>query len=300
MTSLGKQLSTATRQSRRLGCQRTQAAMLSVALAISATLPAGGVALARETDQEREGAAAPEPTPPDSTADPDFDPGGDTPLPFDLGAPTDGGDDDSGDGAPVDTEPVSDPDALDVLLDDPTAAPDALDGTDNPGAPAETPPTQLPAPTPTPVSPPPAATSPQVDTDTEKPASTEQRSSGRGKADTTRKRTRDRVRKRPAIRVTIPAAAVRPVAVPAVPVATTAAESVQAAATEPSTRARSGQRTYTVQPDDHLWKIASDLLGPGATNSEIVAESNRLYRLNRDRIGDDPNVLIAGTVLRLR
>jgi hypothetical protein len=42
------------------------------------------------------------------------------------------------------------------------------------------------------------------------------------------------------------------------------------------------------------------VLGAGATDAEIAAESNRIYGLNRDRIGDDPNILIAGTVLRLR
>ena len=47
-------------------------------------------------------------------------------------------------------------------------------------------------------------------------------------------------------------------------------------------------------------RIASDLLGSGATSAEVVAESNHLYHLNRDEIGDDPNVLIAGTVFRLR
>lgn len=54
-----------------------------------------------------------------------------------------------------------------------------------------------------------------------------------------------------------------------------------------------------MQSGESLWTIASDLLGAGATDAQIAAETNRLYRLNRDRIGDDPNVLIAGTVLRL-
>jgi nucleoid-associated protein YgaU len=55
-----------------------------------------------------------------------------------------------------------------------------------------------------------------------------------------------------------------------------------------------------VQRGESLWTIASDLLGASAADAEIAAESSRLYRLNRDRIGDDPNLLIAGTVLRLR
>lgn len=83
------------------------------------------------------------------------------------------------------------------------------------------------------------------------------------------------------------------------PLQQAAAEPVQAA-TPSSDRPRPGQATYTVQDGDSLWKIASALLGEGATNAEIVAESNRIYRLNRDRIGADPNVLAVGTVLRLR
>lgn len=55
-----------------------------------------------------------------------------------------------------------------------------------------------------------------------------------------------------------------------------------------------------MQPGEPLWTIASDLINPGATDAQIAAESNRLYRLNRARIGDDPNMLIAETVLRLR
>lgn len=292
-------ISTFAGHARRVFSQRAQATLLSVALVLGSTLPAG-VAVAQEADQEREGVAVPEPTtPPDSTADPDFDPGGDTALPFDLGAPADGGDDDSGDGAPVDVEPVTDPDALAVPLDDPAAmAPDALDGTDEPAAPVEpAPPTPLPAPAPAPTPSPPAAMTPQTNGDQQ--AAGDRRQAARDKRSAARKRQRDRARQRPAIRVTIPAppAVAPPPAAPA-PVTTTTAEPVEAATPKP--RARAGEDTYTVQPGDHLWEIASDLLGPGATDAEIVAESNRVYGLNPDVIGGDPDLLIPGTVLRLR
>jgi hypothetical protein len=265
--------------------------MLSVALAISAALP-GGVALAQEADQEREGAAAPEPAPPDATADPRFDPGGDSHLPFNIGAPTGGGDDDSGDGPPVDVEPVTDPDALGLLLDDPGAvAPDAVEGADEPVAPVEQPVPAAPSPAPAP----PAAAAPEVEAPN--PPTAKRRSNDRGKTSTKRKRAQDRGQQRPVIRVTIPAAvpAPAPVVVPAAP----AVEPV-ATTTAPDKPARPGQRSYRVRSGDSLWKIASDVLGAGATNAEIVAESNRIYQLNRDRIGPDPDVLAVGTVLRLR
>ena len=128
-------------------------------------------------------------------------------------------------------------------------------------------------------------------------ANADQQTAG-GKRDAARKRQRDRARQRPAVQVTIPAPAPPPPA-PA-PAPTTAPEPVQAATSPPAERPHPGRSTYTVQPDDSLWKIASALLGAGATNAEIVAESNRLYGLNDDVIGDNPNMLIAGTVLRLR
>jgi hypothetical protein len=268
--------------------------MLSVALALSGVLPAAGTAVAQEPDQEREGSAAPEPTPPDSTADPDFDPGGETGLPFNLELRGGGGDDDSSDGAPVDVEPVTDPDAPAVAPDDSTAlAPDAIEGTDEPAPPAEAvQPTPLPAPAPAPTTPPPAATAPMPDAD--------QRAAGdRRRAAPTRKRQRDREPLRRAITVTLPATAVPPSPAPA-PVVTTPTVETAPTTTEPRSRARSGQGSHTVQSGESLWRIASDLLGSGATDAEIAAESNRLFGLNRDRIGDDPNMLIAGTVLRLR
>ncbi|MGN6588354.1 MAG: LysM peptidoglycan-binding domain-containing protein [Solirubrobacterales bacterium] len=62
-----------------------------------------------------------------------------------------------------------------------------------------------------------------------------------------------------------------------------------------------GKDTYVVQPGDCLWRIAADLLGPGADTQAIEDEVGRLWRLNEDRIGTgDPNLIYAGTELRLR
>jgi hypothetical protein len=276
--------------------------MLSVALALGAVLPGAGAALAQEPDQEREGAAAPELTPPDSTADPDFNPGGETGLPFNVDLRGGGGGDDAGNGAPVDAEPETDPDALAVPLDDSTATePNALDGADEPIAPAEAPAPPAPAPqvaAPPPVSPP-VATIPEAEN--QQRAGDRSNSRATRSAERKRKRERSRQQRPAAVRVTLPAAAV---AQPA-PVDTTTAQAPVEATAPPKADNSGpppslGNDTHTVRRGESLWTIASDLLGNSATVSEIAAESNRIYNLNRDRIGDDPDVLIIGTVLRLR
>jgi hypothetical protein len=62
-----------------------------------------------------------------------------------------------------------------------------------------------------------------------------------------------------------------------------------------------GHRLHTVRPGESLWSIATALLPPGAGNAEVAAEVQRLWRLNADRIGTgDPNLILVGTVLRLR
>jgi hypothetical protein len=43
------------------------------------------------------------------------------------------------------------------------------------------------------------------------------------------------------------------------------------------------------------------VLPPGGTDAEIAAEVSRLWYLNAPRIGTgDPNLILVGTVLRLR
>jgi hypothetical protein len=52
-----------------------------------------------------------------------------------------------------------------------------------------------------------------------------------------------------------------------------------------------------VSPGDSLWSISSELLGPNATLAQIDRKVERIYALNRDRIGGDPNLILPGQVL---
>jgi hypothetical protein len=54
--------------------------------------------------------------------------------------------------------------------------------------------------------------------------------------------------------------------------------------------------TKLVEPGDSLWTIAQAQLVPDAPQ-QVAEEVERLYALNRDRIGDDPNFLLVGQEL---
>jgi nucleoid-associated protein YgaU len=53
----------------------------------------------------------------------------------------------------------------------------------------------------------------------------------------------------------------------------------------------------TVRLGDTLWAIAARHLGPAASNAQIAAEWPRWYEMNRDAIGDDPDLILPGTEL---
>jgi resuscitation-promoting factor RpfA len=53
-----------------------------------------------------------------------------------------------------------------------------------------------------------------------------------------------------------------------------------------------------VRGGDSLWRVAERALGPDATDAEIATEWPRWYDANRDVVGDDPDLLLPGTVLR--
>lgn len=60
-----------------------------------------------------------------------------------------------------------------------------------------------------------------------------------------------------------------------------------------------GSRTHRVRPGETLWSIAASLLPAGAGSGEVDATWRGVYRANRAAVGDDPDLLIVGTLLRL-
>jgi LysM repeat protein len=54
-----------------------------------------------------------------------------------------------------------------------------------------------------------------------------------------------------------------------------------------------------VSPGDTLWSISSERLGPDPTPQQIAREVERIYALNRDQIGSDPNLIFSGQELSL-
>jgi hypothetical protein len=54
-----------------------------------------------------------------------------------------------------------------------------------------------------------------------------------------------------------------------------------------------------VRPGDSLWSISSARLGPDANVRQIDREVERIYALNQDQIGPDPNLIFAGQELSL-
>jgi LysM domain len=312
--------------------RRLQAALASGVLAFSAAAPA--TAIAAEPDRQQEGVMAPEqPTggvtqqPGGGEADtPDFDPGDETPLPVEVapapGSPlTGGGSDDTGEGPPVDSEPVDDPEGR-LLATEPeteTPAPES----DAPVPPGEEAPT-VPAPPPSntaPIEVPPAEpTTPaapvapdapgaalQSEVDPNESESEQIReltgTSATDQTPPTSSGSAPSAAPSPPPAVTIPAQGPPPASPLAAPPATEPAHLVQAAApaqTAPQPAARNA-RFHVVQPGESLWSIARKLLGADASPAQIAREVNRLWELNKDRIGTgNPDLLKVGTRLTLR
>jgi hypothetical protein len=299
--------------------QRAQAALAAGVLAVSAAAPAAAVAA--EPDYEQQGAAAPGQTGgSDPASSPDFDPGGastgllsDAPPVPQLSAPAA----DSGDADALDQEPANDVDALvadpgdDAVADQPSApatrpAPSAAGGAHDPAAPTHLAP---PAEAPREASAGPESTSTAIRSQrhARKP-----RDAARGlaaKDDVAAARLMPRASGHrsatsgtasPPSRASAPQ--VRPT--PRVPVALAHADATARGERTHVVRrgdaAASGKRTHIVRRGESLWSIARDVLGRRASTAEVAREVNRLWELNKDRIGTgDRNLLVIGTRLRL-
>jgi hypothetical protein len=51
---------------------------------------------------------------------------------------------------------------------------------------------------------------------------------------------------------------------------------------------------FVVEPGDSLWSISEEHIGPGATPEQIAYEVERIFELNRDQIGENPNLIFPG------
>jgi nucleoid-associated protein YgaU len=59
-----------------------------------------------------------------------------------------------------------------------------------------------------------------------------------------------------------------------------------------------GRGELTVRAGDSLWSLSAAELGPFASDVDIAREWPRLYQANRAVIGDNPDILLPGQVLR--
>jgi hypothetical protein len=242
--------------------RRVLAAVLSAALVLGTISP--GVALAGEVDSEQEGVAPPGALPGLEEIEPS---GEETVLEEVPGAPGVG--EETEEGPPLESEPPQEPEPPPLPPEASAAAPPAAEEA-----------ASVPAPGPEyePAAPPPSA--PVENQPLSAPES---------------------------------AAAVPPA--PEAPAPSSPSEAPEAPAPEPAQPAPApapaepgagvgtltGRHLHIVQTGESLWSIATALLPAGADNAEIAAEVQRLWRLNAARIGTgDPNLLYAGTELRLR
>jgi hypothetical protein len=66
-----------------------------------------------------------------------------------------------------------------------------------------------------------------------------------------------------------------------------------------ATKDAQGTERVVVGPGDSLWLISEERLGPNATPQQVANGVERIYALNRNRIGGDPNLLFPGQELLL-
>ena len=74
------------------------------------------------------------------------------------------------------------------------------------------------------------------------------------------------------------------------------AQEGQGASTAPATPPA---HSRVVAPGDCLWSISQERLGPDATPQQIALDVQRLHEINRNQIGDDPDLIFPGQRLAL-
>ena len=68
---------------------------------------------------------------------------------------------------------------------------------------------------------------------------------------------------------------------------------------EDQTKDAQGTEHVVVVPGDSLWSISEERLPPNATPQQVAIGVERIYALNRDRIGSDPDLIFPGQRLLL-
>jgi nucleoid-associated protein YgaU len=284
---------------------RIKAGLAAGVLALSATAPPPVAVAGGELPSEHEGQVAPEElgAPEDSAQSPDFDPGGpQVDLPVSVGPD----DPNSGSEAPeaLEAEPPVDPGPLPEspsTLDAPPQSPpepsDQAQPTPNvtvPEAPVAQP---LPAPTPLPPEPAPTAPAAPAPLEAESPSATKPKRQSRK----TSRPQKQRPRRSPAVTETPEIPASDTVSIEVVTAVATPSPASSSPGDSGSPHVKPGDRVHVVQRGDSLWSIARALLGPDASVAEVAREVDRLWKLNRVRIGTgDPDLILPGTRLMLR
>jgi hypothetical protein len=83
----------------------------------------------------------------------------------------------------------------------------------------------------------------------------------------------------------------------AIVLAAPAPAQAQAASARDTGDARADRAHVVVRPGDSLWSISGRYLGPNATPQRVAKGAERIYALNRGRIGVDPNQIFVGQEL---
>lgn len=286
----------------RMVALRTQAALAAGLLAFSAGAPPAA-ALASPQSEEQEGGTDPGVEAPGLEAD--FDPGADHGFDVDISTPPSaegGGQEDEGDGPPVESEPLSDPD-VDQVDPDAPPQPEPPSATPEPEPPPSIPPgtapaTPPPAPAEPPVTAPPQAPEPRA---AESKPNTSDGHKQPKPVEGGKKHSQGPASDLVSTPAAAPAADPAPVAIPDDPAAVAPTDTVAVSQSAQAPGESGKGAGYRVREGDSLWSIAARRLGPGASAGQIARQVNRLWELNADRIGTgNPSLIHVGTMLRLR